>query len=201
MSTDRVEELLEKLSSGDDAAAEQVFRAYEPFLRKVVHRLLTPSLQRKFDSGDVVQSVWADILQGFREGRWQFQDANQLRAFLIRVTRNRLIDRIRQTGRAVEREQSLTPNLAQVVASADPRPSEQVQASDLWERLLQQCPAQHRELLCLRREGRTLTEIAERTGMHPDSVRRILRNLAREAALAGGLPGVASDSLDPDEGH
>ena len=40
---DPLEALLEKLCQGDEAAAEQVFLAYEPYLRKVVRRQLPAS--------------------------------------------------------------------------------------------------------------------------------------------------------------
>ena len=41
MSTERVDRLLEQLNSGDTAAAEQVFRTYEPYLRMMVRRQLS----------------------------------------------------------------------------------------------------------------------------------------------------------------
>ena len=61
---------------------------------------------------------------------------------------------------------------------------ETVQADDLWIRLLASCPPEHRPLLYLRREGHSLAEIAARTGLHRDSVRRILRTLAGHVAFA-----------------
>ena len=65
MSTDPLDSLLEKLTRGDARAAEEVFLAYEPHLRLVVRRYLSPALRAKFDSGDIVQSIWADLLRGF----------------------------------------------------------------------------------------------------------------------------------------
>ena len=73
-----------------------------------------------------------------------------------------------------------------------PRPSEVAQAGDLWERILAHCPAEHRALVVLRRQGYSLAEIAERTGLHPDSVRRILRTLARQLAFKAQESGVPS---------
>jgi RNA polymerase sigma-70 factor (ECF subfamily) len=70
-----------------------------------------------------------------------------------------------------------------LAASPEPRPSEVAQAGDLWEKMLALCPPEHHELLRLRRQGLLLTEIAARTGLHEGSVRRILRQLARQLAL------------------
>src|SRR5947199_3342074 len=112
--------LLDKLSSGDPAAAEQVFRTYEPYLRMVVRRQLPGRLRAKFDSIDVVQSVWADVLQGFQEGGWTFTSADHLRAFLVKVTRNRFIDRLRHHQREVDREQPLDGDQPQEALSPPP---------------------------------------------------------------------------------
>src|SRR5437016_13304720 len=107
MNDDALSALLDKLCTGDDVAAEQVFLAYEPYLRVVVRRLLPSHLRPKFDSVDVVQSVWADVLYGVREAGWRFQSAAQLRAFLVNATRHRFIDRVRQHRRAPIHEQRL----------------------------------------------------------------------------------------------
>ena len=179
-----LDNLLAQLCSGDVAAAEQVFLAYEPYLRKAVRRQLPAPLRAKFDSTDILQSVWADVLRGFREAGWRFVDADHLRGFLFVATRNRLIDRIRQHQKAAAREEPLGEGDRQhSLPSPLPRPSEVAQAGDLWERILAQCPPEHRPLLGLKRQGYSLAEIAARTGLHPDSVRRILRTLARQLAF------------------
>src|SRR2546425_343796 len=59
--SDPLDVLLAQLCSGDLAAAEHFFRAYEPYLRKAVRRHLTGPLRAKFDSADIVQSVLADV--------------------------------------------------------------------------------------------------------------------------------------------
>jgi RNA polymerase sigma-70 factor (ECF subfamily) len=186
MPADPLDDLLEKLCSGDAAAAEQVFLTYEPYLRMVVRRQLPARLRAKFDSVDVVQSIWADVLHGFREAGWRFSSANQLRAFLVKVTRNRFIDRVRQHQRILDREQPLeTAELENLAGAREPRPSEVVQADDLWQELLALCPPAHHDLLRLKRQGKSLAEIAAQTGLHPSSVRRILYDLARQLAARG----------------
>jgi RNA polymerase sigma-70 factor (ECF subfamily) len=180
-----LDHLLAQLCSGDMAAAGQVFLAFEPYLRKAVRRQLPAPLRAKFDSADILQSVWADVLRGFREAGYRFLDVDHLRGFLFVATRNRLIDRIRQQQKAVDREVPLGDgDQTHVLPSPQPRPSEVAQAGDLWKRMLAQCPAEHRPILELKRQGYSLAEIAQRTGLHPDSVRRILRTLARQLAFA-----------------
>ncbi len=180
-----LDNLLAQLCNGDMAAAGQVFLAFEPYLRKAVRRHLPVPLRAKFDSADILQSVWADVLRGFRDAGWRFIDADHLRGFLFVAMRNRLIDRIRQHQKAAAREEPLGEGEQHhLLPSGQPRPSEVAQAVDLWERILNLCPPEHRPLLSLRRQGYSLAEIAEQAGLHPDSVRRILRTLARHMAFA-----------------
>jgi RNA polymerase sigma-70 factor (ECF subfamily) len=187
MNTDihSLDALLEKLNGGDDDAAERAFVAYEPYLRKVVRRLLPMQLRPKFDSIDVVQSVYGDVLTAFRAGGMRFGSVGQLRAFLIRATRNRFIDRVRQHQTAVRLEEPLGDGELQgMPRSAQASPSESAAAEELWERLLSICPPEHHRLLVLRRRGATASEIAAEVDMHEGSVRRILRDLSVRLACA-----------------
>ena len=184
MNADPLDELLERLCQGDAQAAEQVFVAYEPYLRTLVRHSLPAPLRAKFDSLDVVQSVWVQVLRALREGAWEVTDRARLRALLVTVARRRLVSGYRRHGTALEREQRDGADLDVLPAARQPRPSEVAQANDLWERMLALCPPEHHDVLRLRREGLRLEDIAARTGLHEGSVRRILRQLARQLALA-----------------
>jgi RNA polymerase sigma factor (sigma-70 family) len=182
--SDYLDRLVERLSEGDMSAAESLYAEIAPYLRLVVRRNLPRRLRAKFDSVDVVQSVWADFIGGLQARRWQFDSAAQVRAFLLKSTRNRLIDRVRQFRVAAQHERSLAKDIStDHWQCREPRPSQQAQASDLWERLLSACPPEHRELLRMKCEGAPLAKIASQTGLHIDSIRRILRQLAREVSL------------------
>jgi len=183
MNVDQLDQLIERLNDGDIVAAERAFLAYEPYLRMAVRRQLNGALRAKLDSMDIVQSVWADLLSGFREAGWRFNDRSHLRAFLVRVTRNRLIDRRRQHHRALEQEQPLaTIAPRDLPRSNEPRPSEVAQGHELWERMLAICPPGHHDILRQKRQGLPLSEIAARAGLHEGSVRRILYDVARRLA-------------------
>jgi len=183
MTADPLDVLLEELNSGDTDAAGRIFLMYEPYLRMVVRRHLSPALRAKFDSRDIVQSVWADVVKGFRGSGWRFANAAHLQAFLVRLTRHRFIDRLRQHRLAVSREISLAESTwnEQLVAQTA-SPSDIVQGDELWQELLSLCPPEHRDVLRLKREGAASAEIAARTGLHEGSVRRILCDLSRRLA-------------------
>jgi RNA polymerase sigma factor (sigma-70 family) len=184
MNPETLEPLLDNLCRGDMAAARQVFLACESYLRNVVRRQLPSRLQAKFDSIDIVQSVWADMLRGCRAGAWHFADARHFQAFLVQVTRNRFNDKFRKHRLALEREQRLdgVPT-SDLPAGYEPGAPEVAQAEDLWELMLSLCPPEHRELLKLKRQGVPMDTMVARTGLHPGSIRRIFRNLARKLAL------------------
>jgi RNA polymerase sigma-70 factor (ECF subfamily) len=52
--------------------------------------------------------------------------------------------------------------------------------------MLALCPPAHHDVLRLKRQGLPLVVIAARTGLHEGSIRRILRQLARQLAVRAG---------------
>src|SRR5262245_21966152 len=176
--------MLDRLRQGDLAAAEQLLIAFEPYLRLLVRRQLSNDLQAKFDSIDVVQSVWVKLIEGLRSSHWQFADVQRLRGFLVRATQNRFIDQVRRHRRAAHFEEPLADSASSdQPAAGQPAPSEEIQAEDIWEKLMALCTPQHRDILDLKRQGFSLSEIATRTGLHESSVRRILYDVARRFAM------------------
>jgi RNA polymerase sigma-70 factor (ECF subfamily) len=187
MSVEHLDRLLERLNNGDLDAAEQVVLAYEPYLRMVARHSLPDRLRAQFDSGDVVQSVWVHLLHGLRRAAWEFPDRPHLLALLVTITRRRMANRFRHHRTALEREQPNEVVLDVQTERREPEPPDAAQAEELWQHLLELCPATHRELLHFKRQGLSLGEIASRTGLHEGSVRRILRRLARQLALENQL--------------
>jgi RNA polymerase sigma-70 factor (ECF subfamily) len=182
------EELLARLQRGEVEAAEELFAAYAPFLRAVVRCQLSDRVRAKFDSTDVVQSVWVQVVRQLGRDGWQINDESQLRGLLVTIARRRLVTRVRQISRQLGGEQPADAGLDDVPDSRHPRPSEVAQADDLWSRMLDLCSPDHHPVLELRREGLPLAEIAHRTGLHEGSVRRILRRLSRDLALQEECP-------------
>lgn len=160
--------------AGDPAATARATTACESALRGAVRRCLGGGLRAKFDSDDVVQSVWRRVWPGLRDGRWQFASPAHLRAFLVRSARNAVVDRSRRHRDSVDGRADVELDRL----PAHPHPSSHA-AHELWQRMLAACPPQHRTILELKRQGFGLTEIAARTELHPSSVRRVLYDVAR----------------------
>ncbi len=203
MSEALLDNLLDRLNNGDAAAAEEIHAIYGPYLQMLVRRRLRPALRAKFDSMDVVQSVWADVLEGVRGGGRRFKDRAHLQAFLVRLARNRFLDRCRKYGKRSAREEPIDESGAEdPPTSGQPRASEIAQRDELWDQLLTLCPPTHHQLLQFKRQGFSIVEIAARTGLNEGSVRRILYELARRyAAASAGSDGDAAVSGRDGEGR
>ncbi|MDB5351626.1 MAG: hypothetical protein JWN86_2873 [Planctomycetota bacterium] len=184
MNHDSLDHWIGRLNQGDVDAVGRVFQAYEPYLRIAVRRRMSPRLRSKVDSVDIVQSVFADVLRGVRDGGWHFDGRPQLLALLRRIAWRRLADRYQKHGLALEREQSLDETSPRSLPDAtQPRPSQEAQGREFWERVLKSCPVAHHEVVRLRMNGYRMGEIASRTGLHEGSVRRILYDLARRLSI------------------
>ena len=176
-----IDKVLARLAQGESSAADELYTAYSAYVRAVVRRRLSPHLRTKFDSADVAQSVWAQVVRRAGEG-WQVNSEPELRATLAVIARRRLATRARANARPAE--SAGADALSDLPTARHSTPSQVAHARELWDRLLELCPPEHRDVLRLRRDGLPLAEVAARTGLHEGSVRRILRRLFRE--VAGG---------------
>lgn len=182
-----VDGLLDRMARGDAAAAEELFAEYGPYLRAVVRRRMADRVRAKFDSADVVQSVWVQVVRRLQRDGWPVNSEAELKGLLATIARRRLVSRVRKDAASLARGHEAAEALADVPAVVD-RPSEAAQANDVWAKLLALCPPEHQQVLRLRAEGLPLEEIASRTGLHEGSVRRILRQLSRSLAQASAIP-------------
>lgn len=189
MDADSLDRWIVRLNRGDERAVGPIFRAFEPYLRVVVRRQITARLRPKVDSADVVQSVFADVVRGVRAGGWHFAGRTPLLAFLRLLARRQLANRYDRFAPAIDREVPLDrAHPLALPADARPRPSQEVRGVELRDAILRACPPAHREVALLRMQGHKLREIADRTGLHPSSVRRILYDLARRLGAEGIEP-------------
>src|SRR5690349_3792840 len=74
-------ELFRRVRAGDGAAAAELFRRYEPAIRRRVRvwlRLQDPRLRRVFDSMDICQSVLKSFFLRAVAGQYDVDSAEQL---------------------------------------------------------------------------------------------------------------------------
>src|SRR6516164_4483752 len=109
-------EFIRRVRQGDERAAEDLVRRYEPEIRLEVRtwlRLRDPRLRRVFDSMDVCQSVLANFFLRVAAGDFDLERPEQLAALLAGIARNKLSEHVRhhqRQRRDVRRVQAAGPD-------------------------------------------------------------------------------------------
>jgi DNA-directed RNA polymerase specialized sigma24 family protein len=99
-------DLMTRIRGGDQQAAAELVRRYEPEIRRAVHvRLTDPALRAAFDSVDICQSVLANFFARVSLGQFRFETPQQLLNLLTTMARNKLLNR-RLSEQARERRES-----------------------------------------------------------------------------------------------
>src|SRR5215470_7179517 len=127
-------ELIQAVRSGDQEAAAELVRRYEPAIRRVIRfKLADPRLRRVIDTVDICQGVLGSFFVRASLGQYDLENPEQLRKLLVTMARNKLAKHV-QKQRAARRDNrrvvAESPEERGVTASA-PSPSEQLQAKEL----------------------------------------------------------------------
>src|SRR4029453_16591416 len=93
-------DFVRRIRAGDDAAAEELVRRYEPLIRREVRlRIEDERLNRAFDSVDVCQSVLASFFVRAATGEYDLEGPDQLVRLLVTMARNKLASKARHEHR------------------------------------------------------------------------------------------------------
>lgn len=181
-------ELLARAKARDDAAIEQLLRAFEADVRMMVRVRLPRALRAQFDSMDFVQAVWQSVFADPEAAAVEFTDARHFRGYLEGVVRNKVFEEHRRRTQArkydLRREEPLYVRRGdrdepRAVAAPDPTPSQQVQARECFDRLVERGNPREAEVIRLRAQGLTFEEIAAQTGQSERAVRRVIETVRR----------------------
>lgn len=177
-------DLMQRVLTGSEPAAEELFRDYGPSLLHAIRRRLSKRIRSQFDSLDFAQDVWASF---FKEGpeKRSFNSPTELVLFLTKVAENKVIDafrhRVRTQKHDLEREESLDDSRRidkGELVGAQPTPSQIVMSKEEWVEFLRKQPMAYRRIFILLREGKTQDEIAVELGIHKKTVQRVVADAA-----------------------
>lgn len=160
------DEFIRRIRDGDEQAAAELVRQYEPLIRRAVRlRLEDERLRRLFDSTDVCQSVLASFFARTALGQYELQTPERLVSLLVVMTRNKVAAAARwqQSQRRDARRAAATEELADV-ADPGPSPSEQVSGHELLERFRAALSPEESQIAELRKEGLNWAQIASQLG-------------------------------------
>ena len=175
------QEAMSRLRDGDDQAAWDLIKEYEPHLRRVIRRKLDARMQSKFDSIDFAQMVWTSFFSDPAK-LVQFQDREHLLQYLVRVAKNKFVDeyrrRMRTEKHGASRECSLQDSANRLrLPKSGSTPSQYAMARERWRILMTNQSQRDQEIVRLRIGGATFDEIAKELAIGEKTVRRVLDRL------------------------
>lgn len=184
-------EFVRRIRAGDEAAAAELVRQYEPLIRREVRlRLENGRLGQVLESLDICQSVLASFFVRTAAGQFELDCPEQLLKLLVRMARNKLASAARYQHRLRRDQRRLTAGGSAVlahVAAAGPSPSDLVACRELLQRLLAVLSPDEKRLAELRGQGLAWADIAQEVGGTPQARRVQLARAVGRAARQLGL--------------
>ncbi len=188
-------DFIQRIRAGDDLAAEELVRHYEPLIRREVRlRMEDERLNRAFDSMDVCQSVLASFFTRAAIGEYDLDEPRHLIRLLVTMARNKLASKARQEHRQRRdnRRVAITdPEVLNKLTDKQPSASEVLSRRELLERMRASLTEEEREIADLRGQGLAWEEVAQRLGGNGNTRRmqltRGIERVGRELGLEDGI--------------
>lgn len=175
-------ELVRRHRQGDPEAARELFTYYAQRLSRLAEQHLSRKLAGRVDGDDVVQSVFRTFFLRTARGEFQIDSRAQLWQLLVKIT----ITKARAQGRRhtadlrdVGAEQAGADEDWLLAAAREPGPEEAVMLLEQIEFLLAGLPPLYRQVLEMRLQGYSTSEIAAQLGVARGTVHRAIRLLRR----------------------
>ena len=180
------QELIRRVRDGDEEAARQLVKEYEPAIKRAARiRLADSRLRRIFDSSDISQSVFASFFVRAALGEYDLDRPAHLLGLLVAMSHKKLTDHIRAEG-ALRRDYRRVRLLAADEAATNANPGGEVAARELIADFRRRMSADEREVADARAGGQSWRHIGAARGESPDAVRvRFSRAVDRIAGEVG----------------
>lgn len=173
--------LLERWREGDQLAAAELFERYAERLLALAHRRLAAGLAPRLDPEDVIQSVYGSFFAGARNGRFVLQRSGDLWRLLVAITLHKVrrqMEHHTADKRSVAREAAdSAAGICFEPPAREPSPAEAAVLAETLETLFLDLRPVQRQMVELRLQGHTITEIAGVTGRSLATVERLLRQV------------------------
>jgi RNA polymerase sigma factor (sigma-70 family) len=197
-SPDSFQALIARVRAGDEQAAADLVRRYEPAIRRAARvRLVDTRLNRLLDSMDICQSVMASFFVRAALGQFELDTPDQLLRLLATMTRNKLAGQVKGLGAA--RRDFRRVSAAQgdgnddsgagagLIAGQDPTPSRDLAARELLDEALRRFSPEERRILDCREQGGQWAQVAAELGSNPEAIRKRLARAVDRVAHELGL--------------
>ena len=183
-------DLLARVRAGDQQAADELVRVYEPSIRRVLRiRFTDPALRRQFDSEDLCQSVFGDFFVRAALGQFDLSSPEQLVKLLAAMTRNKVLRKVEHQHaqrRDVRRQVELNSSDS-LLAGQQSTASQIVMRQELVSEFRRRLSADELYLCEQRAAGRNWQDLAAELQVPADTLRmrhrRTLDRLYEELGL------------------
>ena len=197
-SSESFQALIVRVRAGDEQAAAELVRRYEPAIRRAARvRLVDSRLNRLLDSMDICQSVMASFFVRAALGQFELETPDQLLRLLATMTRNKLAGQVKGHGAARRNFRRVSAaqgdrdleagHGAEQIAGPGPTPSRDLAARELLEEALRRLSPVERRILDCREQGGQWDQIAIQLGTSPDAIRKRLARAVDRVANELGL--------------
>lgn len=153
--------LPERLLVGSSSAAGELDQRYRGRLCSLVERELGQRFRRRLDPEDVVQSTLRSFFQGVKKGEFRIDHSAALWRLLEEMTLIRVQRRIEKETAARRNPNAEAYDQTQIMRGTEPTPAEAAMVADLIEANLAGLNSPYPEILRLRLEGHTESQIAQ----------------------------------------
>ena len=183
-------ELLRRVRAGDQDAALELVRDYEPEIRREVRlRLTDPKLRRTIDSLDICQSVFGNFFVRAAAGQFDLVRPEDLLRLLVKMARNKVIDRHRRervrSSRARPAPATVTPR--NEPTDPGPSPSSIASGKELLDEARRRMTDEERQIADARTRGQTWEEVAKSCGGNAEALRKRLARACDRVVAELGL--------------
>lgn len=177
-------ELLRRFCEGEENAATELYVKYSTRLKALAKSQTSDVLAARFDSDDVVQSVFRSFFRRAASGHYDVPEGEELWNLLLVITLNK----IRKLGafhRAAKRNVEATTSLFYPSASGSRLDEQAFRLLQMTiDDLLHDAPEANRKMIMYRIEGNDMNAISELTGRSLRTVERVLQSFRRKLASA-----------------
>jgi RNA polymerase sigma factor (sigma-70 family) len=174
--------LLAKVCAGDQEAAAELVRSYQPHVHRFVRfRLVGWRLRRQVDSLDVCQTVFGAFFTRLAEGGVRLDSPDQLMALLLTMARNVVCKNAEEQHAARRDVRRLVDQHVDElnVAGDDDTPSQAAARNELLAAISIGLTSEETRLVDQWLSGKTWAEIGQEAGEQPDAARMRLQRLLK----------------------
>jgi RNA polymerase sigma-70 factor (ECF subfamily) len=169
-------ELMRRVRAGDDGAASELVRCYEPAIRRVVRFRLNPRLRRLCDSLDICNAVLGKFFVQAALGQFDLNTPEDLVKLLSTMARNEVLREQRRqlAARRDQRRDAAGQATDSTVRAPGVTPSQEVAAAELFQEVQRRLTPEERQLAEWRHQGRDWNAIAADAGGQAEALRKKL---------------------------